>query len=106
MLRRPAFWVVMTCGLALGLAIAVAGCSDPDGQSTRDQWIIEHPIRTDDQGRCWEFDGEPCDEDPFDLDDLWEPGEVKAPKAKISVKPVAPKPVKVIPPPPRPATRR
>lgn len=88
---------------AVLVAMILAGCT-PSGpiepqQSPRDLWISAHPTSLDEFGRCVEFDGELCDEDPYDLDDLWELDATKksSAKPKASIKPKAS---------PRPATTR
>ena len=45
------------------------------------------------QGQCVEADGEPCDDDPFDMDDLFE--KKKTPAPKVSSKPVTRTPAPV-----------
>lgn len=40
---------------------------------------------------CVEADGEPCDDDPYDLDDLFEKKKTKAPIVKTPVRPTAKK---------------
>lgn len=41
-------------------------------KSPKDLWIEAHPTHAGPNGECLEFDDEPCDEDPFDLDDMTE----------------------------------
>jgi hypothetical protein len=86
--KRPTFWIVLVTGLALGLAIALMGCT-PSGPTEKsptpkDLWISAHPTHSDERGLCREFDDEPCDEDPYDLDDFFEldATKTKAPSAK------------------------
>lgn len=92
--------------LVLAAAIivaALAGCA-PTGptepQKTPQQiWIEAHPTHLNDRGECIEFDDEPCDEDPYDLDDWYESfNKTKAPSKKPSPKPMKtafqPKPTK------------
>ena len=73
---------------AVVLVVTMVSACTPSGPtqpqlSPKDLWISAHPTHSDDQGLCVEFDGELCDEDPYDLDDLFEIGETK----KSSVKP-------------------
>lgn len=75
------------------LALILLGACAPKGpvepiKSPRDLWIEAHPTSVGDAGECIEFDGEPCDDDPFDLDDMTEYD-----KHGYSKKP-SPKPVK------------
>lgn len=77
-------------GMALGtmaifLVAALLGCT-PKGpveqQKTPQQiWVDAHPTHTNDKGECIEFDDEPCDDDPYDLDD-WSESYHKTPAAK------------------------
>ena len=82
----------------LGTLMAVAGCSERV-PTPRDMWVDQHPIHYNEDGDCIEADGEPCDEDPYDLNDFFElerkkaspqvtktPGAVKS-SAKPSTKP-------------------
>lgn len=93
---------------ALAVAMALAGCSSgPQLQprKTYEQvWIEAHPTHAGPNGECVEWDDEPCDDDPFDLDDLRE-AKIKvtspAAKPKPSPSPTAkPRPV------PSPSKRR
>lgn len=58
------------------LALILSGCSSGPQiapHKTHEQiWIDAHPTHAGPNGECVEFDGEPCDADPHDLDDLRE----------------------------------
>lgn len=60
--------------LAFGLIVALAACAESTGPTKTPQqvWIDAHPTSVGDSSQCIEFDGEPCDEDPYDLDDWFE----------------------------------
>lgn len=65
-------------------------------KSPKQVWIEAHPTSMGDAGECIEFDGEDCDEDPYDLDDMTEydkHGYTKPPTKPAAKKtPAAPKP--------------
>lgn len=64
------------------LAVTLAACGS-------DQQPVQQPQPQ--PAPCIEADGEPCDEDPFDLDDLFEKHKTKAPAKTTGVKtPAAP----------------
>lgn len=71
--------------LILSLAIvglALAGCAPKGPVKTPQQvWIDAHPTHQGPNGECIEFDDEPCDDDPFDLDD-WSESYHKTPVVK------------------------
>lgn len=80
-------------GVAMVAVTVMAGCQqDPQAPSREQAWIEAHPTHAGPGGECVEFDDEPCDQDPFDLDDLDGDG-VKVPSLKPAVKvsPAAPK---------------
>lgn len=57
--------------LAFGLILGLAACAEtvtPD-KTPQQVWIESHPTTVNSDGECIEFDGEPCDDDPYDLDD-------------------------------------
>jgi hypothetical protein len=71
--------VLKSIGLALlvaaafAIVMAVAGCAPSGPVKTPQQvWIDAHPTHQGPNGECIEFDDEPCDDDPFDLDDWYE----------------------------------
>lgn len=67
------------------------GC---EGHSSERPWIDTHPTHAGPNGECIEFDGEPCDNDPHDLDDLFEkakPSSGKKPSAAPVRKTPAPR---------------
>lgn len=67
------------------------GC---EGNNPRDTWIDTHPTHAGPNGECIEADGEPCDDDPYDLDDLFESdGKPKLPTVKPASKRPSPKPM-------------
>lgn len=87
--RRPTFWVVIIAALAVVLGLALGGCtSQPEGPSERQQWIDAHPTHAGPNGECVEDDGELCDDDPFDLDDLYESKGVPVSSRKPSPRPM------------------
>lgn len=62
--------------IAAGVLVSLTACA-PTGpvepvKSPRDLWIEAHPTSIGDAGECIEFDGEECDDDPYDLDDMFE----------------------------------
>ncbi len=60
--------------LAFGLILGLAACAEsvtPD-QTPQQVWINAHPTHTGPNRECIEFDDEPCDDDPYDLDDWFE----------------------------------
>lgn len=61
---------VVAFGLILGLAACAEGAV-PD-RTPQQVWIDAHPTRQGPDGQCIEFDDEPCDDDPYDLDDWFE----------------------------------
>jgi len=82
---------MLALAAAVLVVMALSACA-PSGPtqpqlSPKDLWISAHPTHSDEQG-CWEADGEPCDEDPHDLDDFFEQEKAK----KVSVKPSPAKP--------------
>lgn len=93
----------LVLGGGLALAVALSACTPSEPVKSREQvWIETHPTHAGDAGECIEFDGELCDEDPFDLDDLYEkehgtprprasvthvPTKAASPKAKATSKP-------------------
>lgn len=85
-------------------ACAPSGPTEPQ-LNPKDLWISAHPTHSDDRGLCREFDGELCDEDPYDLDDLWELDETKKSSAKPKVK-VSARPKASVKPAPAPTRRR
>lgn len=82
----------------LGTLVAVAGCQSTPPKNPTDVWIEQHPYHYDEKGNCIEADGEPCDADPYDLDDMYEadhktPGAAKTSgKPKVSSPKASPKP--------------
>jgi hypothetical protein len=92
---------LLVLAVSILIVVALSACA-PSGPtepqlSPKDLWISAHPTHSDEQGLCREFDGELCDEDPYDLDDLWELDGTKKssakPVPKASVKPkTSPKP--------------
>lgn len=59
--------------LAFGLIVGLAACAEGmPGRTPQQVWIDAHPTTLSDDGECMEFDGEPCDDDPYDLDDWYE----------------------------------
>lgn len=92
--------------VALGIALAACAPSGPvePVRSRRDLWIEAHPTYAGPNGECIEADDEPCDDDPFDLDDLveYDRHASKAPSPKVS-KPKASTRPKTSP---KPATTR
>lgn len=91
--KRPSVWVAIVTVGAVCLAIILTGCA-PKGpveqQKTPQQvWIDAHPTHVGDKGQCVEFDDEPCDDDPYDLDDWYESfNKTKAPAKKPSPRPM------------------
>lgn len=67
------------------------GCESHSSERT---WIDTHPTHAGLNGECVEYDGEPCDDDPHDLDDLFE-------GSKLSSKKPSPAPVRRTPAPRR-----
>jgi hypothetical protein len=60
--------------LAFGLIMGLAACAEsvtPD-RTPQQVWIDAHPTHQGPKGECIEFDGELCDDDPYDLDDWYE----------------------------------
>lgn len=78
----------LTSGIAaFGLILALAACAEtvtPD-RSPQQVWIDTHPTHLGSDGECIEFDGEPCDDDPFDWFDAYHNG---VPSTKSSPKPL------------------
>lgn len=106
--KRPIFWVTVIAVGAACVAIILTGCSPSPGpveqiKSPTQIWIEAHPTYTGDAGECIEWDGEPCDEDPFDTDDMteWD-------KHNMSASPkVTPRPMKTgLQPAPTPAAKK
>lgn len=60
--------------LAFGLILGLAACAESvkPGKTPQQVWIDTHPTTLNGDGECVEFDGEPCDDDPYDLDDWYE----------------------------------
>jgi hypothetical protein len=92
--------------LAFGLILGLAACAESvtPNRSPQQVWIDAHPTYPGDDGQCIEFDGEVCDDDPFDLDDM-----AKYPHLLPSSKPVpsAPRPMQTAKQPaPKPTKRR
>lgn len=83
---------IVALAAATGLLLTASGCND------------SQPAEQPQPLQCVEADGEPCDDDPLDLDDL-----LKHPKTpsttKQPTKPVMP-PVVTVPKPKTPITRR
>ncbi len=76
---------------AFGLIVGLAACAEsvtPD-KTPQQVWIDAHPTYLNSAGQCMEADDEPCDEDPYDLDDWYESFHgTKAPSKKPSPKPM------------------
>lgn len=91
--------------LAFGLILGLAACAESvtPGKTPQQVWIDAHPTTLNGDGECIEFDGEPCDDDPYDLDDWYESFHgTKAPSKKPTPRPMLtanqPKPsVKTVP---------
>lgn len=89
---------VLTLMGVVALGITLTACA-PKGpvepyKSPEQVWIEAHPTHAGDAGECIEFDGELCDDDPYDLDDLTEVDSHKTPGvSKPSARP-SPRPVK------------
>jgi hypothetical protein len=69
--------------LAFGLIVGLAACAEsvtPD-KTPQQVWIDAHPTHLGPNGECIEFDDEPCDDDPYDLED-WYESYHKTPAAK------------------------
>lgn len=52
-------------------AVILTGCEAKPVKSREQIWIEAHPTQGGQDGQCIEFDGEDCDDDPFDLNDLY-----------------------------------
>lgn len=91
----------------LAAVMALAGCSSGPQvkpQKTYQQlWIEAHPTHGGPNGECIERDDEPCDDDPFDLDDLRE-GKINSYKGATPT--AAPKPKPTAAPSPSKSRRR
>lgn len=74
-------WVGPTL-MAVVLAGGLAACNDKDPRTPGQVWIDDHPTHVGPNGECIEFDDEPCDADPFDLDDLLDGPDRKSPSGK------------------------
>lgn len=86
--RRPTFWVAVVAVGAILLATLLTGC---DQVGTPAQI---HPTHAGPNGECVEWDDEPCDDDPFDTDDLVEDSHKKAsPKPAPQPSPAKPRTV-------------
>jgi hypothetical protein len=68
-MNRNWAWVGPTL---LVLTVATVACEARPLKSREQLWQEAHPTQTGQDGQCIEFDGEDCDSDPFDLDDLYE----------------------------------
>lgn len=80
--------LVVAAWTALMLPLLLVGCSSaPPGKT----WMDLHPTHGV-NGECFEADDEPCDEDPYDLDDLFESSHSKKPSVVTTKK--TPGPVK------------
>lgn len=89
-------WLRVVGVLLLGFSatviiLSLTGCSSTPReihkQKTHEQiWIDAHPTHAGPFGECVEFDGELCDDDPHDLDDLREAKIHRSPSPKV-VKP-------------------
>ena len=92
--------LMRTTGIALLIASAgiiamvlLSGCA-PTGpveqvKSPKQIWIEAHPTHAGPNGECIEFDDEPCDDDPFDTNDMTEydkHGMTRPPSAKPTTK--------------------
>lgn len=84
---------VLLCLGVFSVAVIMAGCASSGPtepvKSPRQQWIETHPTSMGDAGECLEADGEECDADPYDLDDMFEvdghgPSRVATPKVTSS----------------------
>lgn len=91
--RRLLIVGVLACGLVVG--VLLSGCSSGpqlEPKKTYEQiWIEAHPTHAGPNGECVERDDEPCDDDPFDLDDLKE-AKVKTYKGATPTPVVKPRP--------------
>lgn len=81
--------ILLLCFSAAVIILSLAACAPVDDRTPGQIWISEHPTHAGPNGECIEFDNEPCDADPFDLDDLLEGPD----RVKVSKKP-SPKTVK------------
>lgn len=73
-------------GVAMVAAVALVGC---DQVGTPAQI---HPTHAGPNGECVEWDDEPCDDDPFDTDDLVELWPTKKSSSKPAPQPSPAKP--------------
>lgn len=68
--------IVLLVFSAVVIVLGMTGCSSGprlNPPKTHEQiWIDAHPTHAGPNGECIEFDDEPCDSDPHDLDDLRE----------------------------------
>lgn len=84
--------------VALGITLAACAPSGPvePYRSPEQLWIEAHPTHAGTNGECIEADGELCDDDPFDLDDMNEADShvtgSKRPSPRASTRKASPKP--------------
>lgn len=69
--------IVLLIFSAVAIVLVMTACSSTPDEiykpKTHEQiWIDAHPTHAGPNGECIEFDDEPCDSDPHDLDDLRE----------------------------------
>ena len=106
--KRDLYWTTGVALLILSLAVVgltLVGCGAQE--TPRDTWIDTHPTSVNSDGQCVEFDGEPCDDDPYDLDDLFESdGKPKLPSLKPGSARPSPKPMLTAKQPAPPAPKR
>lgn len=70
-LRYAGIALLVLSALLIGLSMAACQSSGPV-KTPQQVWIEAHPTHTGPNGECIEFDDEPCDADPYDLDDWFE----------------------------------
>lgn len=101
--KQLAWALAIPVSTALGMTLVACGPSAPV-KTPQQVWIEAHPTHTDLKGECIEFDGEVCDDDPFDLDDFFEarnptPSHLRpgSPKPMLTANQPKPKPSPVKP---------